>query len=166
MGHHISFCRSCRYGALALCPCLLALLMPSAALAQDEGKTVRVGWYDSSFNRVDAAGRRSGYGYEYQLKVAAYTGWQYVYVSGSWPELMQMLARGEIDLLSDVSFTPERVGRKASSSPVRVRPVTDDGAPGRVLCPPAEFGWYHGVRLRPSEAALFLPFQEGRNRWK
>ena len=68
--------------------------------------TVRVGWYDSSFNSMDASGRRSGYAYEYQLKVASYAGWKYEYVSGSWPALMQMLIDGEIDLMSDVSYTP------------------------------------------------------------
>ncbi len=47
-------------------------------------------------------------GYEYQLKVAAYTGWKYQYISGSWPKLLQMLISRDIDLLSDVSFTPEQ----------------------------------------------------------
>ncbi|MBQ6504771.1 MAG: hypothetical protein IJI57_12755 [Flexilinea sp.] len=50
------------------------------AAAQDESKTVRVGWYDSSYNTMDASGRRTGYAYEYQLKIAAYTGWSYEYV--------------------------------------------------------------------------------------
>jgi diguanylate cyclase (GGDEF)-like protein len=71
-------------------------------------KTVRVGWYDSSFNTVDQFGRRSGYAYEYQMKIAGYTGWNYEYINGSWSELMQMLIDGEIDLMSDVSFTKER----------------------------------------------------------
>lgn len=86
-----------------------ALMMPSVAYAKEEtGKTVRVGWYDSSFNRMDEYGRRSGYAYEYQQKLAAYTGWNYVYVEGSWPELLQMLIDGDIDLMSDVSYTEER----------------------------------------------------------
>ena len=78
------------------------------AAAQDESKTVRVGWYDSSYNTMDASGRRTGYAYEYQLKIAAYTGWSYEYVKGSWSDLMQMLLNGEIDLMSDVSYTAER----------------------------------------------------------
>lgn len=101
--------------ALALCLVLVAAFMlPSTAHAQDSedsGKTVRVGWYESSFNTTDQSGRRSGYAYEYQLKVAAYTGWAYEYVNGSWSELMQMLEAGEIDLLSDVSYTPDREER-------------------------------------------------------
>ena len=63
---------------------------------------------DSSYNTVDSFGRRSGYAYEYQLKIAAYTGWSYEYVTGSWSELLGMLIKGDIDLMSDVSYTAER----------------------------------------------------------
>ena len=71
-------------------------------------KVVRVGWYESPFNMTDSYGGRSGYAYEYQQKIAAYTGWKYEYVTTSWPKLLQMLQEGEIDLLSDVSYTEER----------------------------------------------------------
>ena len=98
-----------RCGALALCLIMLAALMaPLAALAQDAAKTVRVGWYESSFNHMDQYGRRSGYAYEYQMKLSVYTGWSFEYVTGSWSELMEKLEKGEIDLMSDVSYTPER----------------------------------------------------------
>ena len=80
----------------------------NAAGQTNEKKTVRVGWYDSSFNRKDKFGRRSGYAYDYQQKIAAYTGWEYEYVEGSWPELLDMLKEGRLDLMSDVSFTEER----------------------------------------------------------
>lgn len=96
---------------LALMFCLTAsvIMMPFTAYAEEETeKTVRVGWYDSSFNRMDEYGRRSGYAYEYQQKIAAYTGWKYEYVEGSWSELLQMLIDGDIDLMSDVSYTEER----------------------------------------------------------
>ena len=98
-----------RLCALILCLVIAsALTLPFIAHAQESEKTVRVGWFESPFNLIDRFGRRSGYGYEYQQKIAAYTGWTYEYAEGSWPELMQMLTDGEIDLLSDVSFTEER----------------------------------------------------------
>ena len=98
-----------RIACFLLCLMLAAGLLPAAATAPDTGeKTVRVGWYESAFNKTDSAGRRSGYAYEYQMKIAAYTGWRYEYVEASWPELLQMLIRGEIDLMSDVSYTEER----------------------------------------------------------
>ena len=123
---------------LLACVLAMAFALPSVAYAQDSGsvsasqvaasaasaeaselvadpaspeaaqKTVRVGWFESPFNIMDQFGRRSGYAYEYQRKIAAYTGWNYEYVKGSWSELVQKLKDGEIDLMSDVSFKEER----------------------------------------------------------
>ena len=86
-----------------------AFLAPSAAFAQEAGqKLVRVGWFDSSFCYWDQFGRRCGVAYEYQQKISAYTDWTYEYIEDSWPNLLQKLMAGEIDLLSDVSYKPER----------------------------------------------------------
>ncbi|MBQ7647104.1 MAG: EAL domain-containing protein [Clostridia bacterium] len=85
-------------------------------LAEDSGRIVRVGWYESPFNTMDELGRRTGYAYQYQQKIAAYSGWKYEYVEGSWADLMQMLIDGRIDLMSDVSFTEERAGEMLFSS--------------------------------------------------
>ena len=61
----------------------MTFMVPLTAYAQESGKTVRVGWYESPFNTMDQFGRRSGYAYDYQQKIAAYTGWNYEYVEGS-----------------------------------------------------------------------------------
>ena len=53
-------------------------------------------------------GLRSGYAYDYQRLIAAHAGWTYKYVEGSWSDLLDMLQRGEIDLLSDITPSPER----------------------------------------------------------
>ena len=96
---------------------LLAVLVPMSVFAAEQGKkTVRVGWYESPFNITDSYGGRSGYAYEYQQKIAAYTGWEYEYVKTSWPKLLEMLQQGEIDLLSDVSHTEERAKRMLYSA--------------------------------------------------
>ena len=94
---------------------LLLLAMVISALAsftvqaeEKEHKVVRVGWYDSSFNYYDEFGRRCGIDFEYLQKISAYTGWTYEYVEDSWPNLLDMLENGEIDLLSDVSYKEER----------------------------------------------------------
>lgn len=103
------FARVRTFASVLLCLALVLAILPAAGADGAAGeKVVRVGWYESSFNRTDSLGRRSGYAYEYQMKLAAYTGWKYQYVVGSWPELLQMLINGEIDLMSDVSYTPER----------------------------------------------------------
>ena len=87
---------------------ILILTTITVSAAQSEGKTVRVGWHEAPFFITDQFGRKSGYSYEYQMKVAAYTGWKYEYVEGSWSELLQKLKDGEIDLMSDVSYMEER----------------------------------------------------------
>ena len=98
-----------RFAALLIALCLAAMLtLPAAAFAQEETKTVRVGWHEPPYFITDQYGRRSGYSYEYQWKLAAYTGWRYEYVEGTWSELMQKLKDGEIDLMSDVSYMEER----------------------------------------------------------
>lgn len=86
----------------------LILLSLAINVAAKPKKVVRVGWYESAYNSTDRFGHRSGYAYEYQQKIAAYTGWKYEYVEGNWATLLEMLQKGEIDLLSDVSYTPER----------------------------------------------------------
>ena len=82
-------------------------VLPAKA-EEKEHKKVRVGWYDSSFCYYDSFGRRCGIDYEYQQKISAYTGWEFEYVEDSWPNLLEKLKNGEIDLLSDVSYKPER----------------------------------------------------------
>ena len=93
--------------AILLALCVL-LALPLSAFAEEETKTVRVGWFESTFCYRDQFGRRCGIDYEYQHKISAYTGWTYEYVEDSWSNLLQMLMAGEIDLLSDVSYTEER----------------------------------------------------------
>lgn len=67
----------------AICFLMLSVIFSTSAFAQEK-KVVRVGWYDSEpFTYFDRFGRRRGYAYEYQQKIAAYTGWTYEYVDGS-----------------------------------------------------------------------------------
>ena len=88
---------------------LIGLMVPVSAYAYSpQRKVVRVGWYESTFCFWDRYGRRCGIDYEYQHKISAYTGWTYEYVEDSWSNLLEMLKKGEIDLLSDVSYTKER----------------------------------------------------------
>lgn len=117
-GAMVSYAKNTRIPAFLLCILMaLSLIMPLTAYAQEsEQKVVRVGWYESPFNYTDQNGRRSGYAYEYQQRIAAYTGWEYEYVDASWPELLEMVKTGEIDLMSDVSYTEERAEEMLFSS--------------------------------------------------
>ena len=99
---------------LVLVSVLVGLMLPAVALADEEAdnsendNVVRIGWFDSSFCYYDSFGRRCGIDYEYSQRISAYTGWTYEYVEDTWPNLLEMLKNGEIDILSDVSYMPER----------------------------------------------------------
>ena len=93
----------------SLCPVTVHAGETASSEGKEDGsKTVRVGWYESTFCYVDQFGRRCGIDFEYQQKISEYNGWEYEYVEGSWSNLLQMLTDGKIDLLSDVSYTEER----------------------------------------------------------
>ena len=94
---------------LGLCLLLMVTLLPiSAAAEEKEQESVRVGWFEDSYNITGPNGERSGYGYEYQQSVAAYTGWTYDYITAGWSDLLKMMQDGELDLMSGVSYTDER----------------------------------------------------------
>lgn len=94
---------------LLLTTLIMSISSAFTVYAENNSKrVVRVGWHETPFFIKDDNGRMSGYSYEYQCKIAAYTGWDYEYVYGTWSELMQKLKNGEIDLMSDVSYSEER----------------------------------------------------------
>ena len=98
-----------RFGSLLLCLILMVSLLPVSARAEEpEAKVVRVGWYEDAYNITGKDGQRSGYGYEYEQSVAAYTGWTYEYVEAGWADLLEMMENGEIDLMGGISYTDER----------------------------------------------------------
>ena len=89
-----------------LCLSFLITMLPTTVVAKNEN--IRVGAFEGSYNEVDENGRRSGYGYEFQQGVAAYTGWTYKYIKTDWSDCFQKLESGQIDLLGGVSYTEER----------------------------------------------------------
>ena len=155
-----------------LAVCLLLALILSAAVpahaASAEKKVVRVGWYESAFHRTDQFGRRSGYGYEYQQRVAIYTGWTYEYVEGSWSELFEKLVAGEIDLLSDVSYTEARAEKILySAEPMGGEDYHVFIAPDNTEIRPDDFSTMNGKRLGVNKNSiqeqLFLEWADKHN---
>ena len=74
-------------------------------------KTVKVGYYIDAGNFMSGFSpedERAGYAYEYLQNIASYTDWEYEYVYGYWDSLNEKLLRGEIDLLTDVSYRADR----------------------------------------------------------
>jgi len=72
---------------------------------------VRVGYvHFPGFTDVDANGVRSGYGYDFLQKVAPYCNFEYEYMAEdkNYSEVMDMLERGEVDLLVPCHQFPPR----------------------------------------------------------
>ena len=97
-----------KFTYLFFCFFLLSTIFALPAMAAPQPKVVRVGWFEDLYNNISKNGERSGYAYDYGQAVAAYTGWSYEYVPGKWEELQQKLQKGEIDILSCVSYTDKR----------------------------------------------------------
>lgn len=89
---------------------IITCVLIFSALNLSATEKVKMGYYSAPgfFEGAYEGGIKSGYGYEYIKMLANYGDWQYEYVYDSWPNLMDKLLRGEIDLLADVSYTPER----------------------------------------------------------
>jgi signal transduction histidine kinase/ABC-type amino acid transport substrate-binding protein/ActR/RegA family two-component response regulator len=108
-----------RHGA-GICAVLLVLLLcisggisVSAAGSSAARKTIRVGYFPfDGYQMVDADGTRSGYGYDYLQAMLPYMDFSYSYAgyaeNKSWSDMLDMLDRGEIDLLTSASKTDER----------------------------------------------------------
>ncbi len=95
-----------------------ALLMASVpigsvtAAESSDPQVLRVGYFSfSGYHDIDdSTQKRSGYGYEFLQMVAKHTDWQYVYegYDKSYAECLDMLERGELDIVTSVSKTAER----------------------------------------------------------
>lgn len=96
-----------------LCVFLMCFtLFPACQSSAEDAETVRVGYYENEVFQEGASPEaiKTGYAYEYYLKLSEYTGWKYEYVYGSYGELYQMLLAGRIDLLAGLAWKAERSG--------------------------------------------------------
>ena len=88
---------------------LLPALLPAKAAAETApAKVVRVGSFEDTFNYVNEKGVRKGYGYELLQTLSGYTGWEFEYVTCDWSDCFEKLENGEIDIMGDISYTPDR----------------------------------------------------------
>ena len=104
-----------------LCPASAQEQAPDTSSQSEspEIKTVRVGWLLSNqgFQNGMPGEYLSGWGYEYLQTLSYYTpGWKYEYVPGTFPELIQKLKDGEIDLMPNISYSAERAEKLLFSS--------------------------------------------------
>ncbi|WP_352399128.1 transporter substrate-binding domain-containing protein [Anaerotignum sp.] len=78
--------------------------------ADEDTEKVRVGFFEIPiYQNIEVDGTYSGYSYDYLQAIAQYTGWEYEYVTGvSFYECLEMLKKGEIDIMGVLQKTPQR----------------------------------------------------------
>jgi diguanylate cyclase (GGDEF)-like protein len=99
---------------------LLTMLPRYTALAdetQEKQKTVRVAYVlTDNFQEGGEGEHKYGYGYEYLQQISYYTGWDYTYVYGSFQECLNQLIAGDVDLMTNVTYTASRAEKIAYSA--------------------------------------------------
>ncbi len=90
--------------------CFLLYSQPAPAEADKGEKAVRVGYYeDGDYMRRTHSGEYVGFNFEYLQEISKFSGLTYQVVDGvSWEHTLEMLEKGEIDILPAVYYTPER----------------------------------------------------------
>ncbi len=90
------------------CSAAIVVLLASNAFASE----VRVGVYNNPPKiRVEEDGSAGGFFADITTEVGRREGWDVEYVPGTWSQGLQRLERGEIDLMVDVAYSPDRAER-------------------------------------------------------
>ena len=90
-------------------PSILLLLLLAAAPVQGGDRLIRVGVYDNiPLSYIDQNGTAGGFYVDLLTHIARREGWQLVYVPGTWPECLDNLRNGRIDLLGVIAHSAER----------------------------------------------------------
>lgn len=88
---------------------IIAILFGLPHLSAASNKEVRIGVYENFpkvFSRPD--GTPAGIFIDIIQEIAHREKWTLHYVHGTWPECLQRLSAGEIDVMLDVAYSPER----------------------------------------------------------
>lgn len=131
--------------------CMISLFPTRACAAAGNSRTLRVGFFAfDGYHIQDGDGNRSGYGYDFLQLLARYGDWTYDYVGydKSWSEMQNMLADGEIDLLTSAQKTPERQETFAfSDQAIGTSSVVLTVRSGDTRYAAGDYATYNGMRV-------------------
>lgn len=107
---------------------ILAIIMMGSIVSSfaikahaSEVDTVRVGFFSfDGYHEIDENDRKSGYGYDFLTLMKRYSNvnFEYVGYDKSWNEMLTMLDRGEIDMVTSAHKTAERLEQYDFSMPI------------------------------------------------
>ncbi|MEG2896775.1 MAG: response regulator [Eubacterium sp.] len=98
--------------ASVACLIILSIMAVPISAAEDwstQSRVVKVGYFEfPGYQERGENDAKSGYGYAYLQELKKYANWQYEYVYAPYDECLEMLKKGEIDLLTSVSYSESR----------------------------------------------------------
>ncbi len=107
--------------ALFVCLALISSSIPSAAAETANNRTVKAGVFSfDGYHMRDDNGVYTGYGIELLNLISQYSHLNFVYTGydKSWDEMLDMLERGEIDVVTSARKTRQRTENFAFSNPI------------------------------------------------
>lgn len=97
------------YSILGLVSIFFFFSFSVSAMAASSEKAIRVGWFPfEGYQEYDEDGKPYGYNYEYLQKIAGVTGWKYEFVDVTWGEALEMLQKGDLDIVGCMFKSAER----------------------------------------------------------
>lgn len=133
--------------------CCISIFMGSVPVWAEETDTttVKAGFFmRSGYHMIDEDGTRSGYGYEFFMKLSRYSDLEFEYVGyeNSWSEMLEMLKKGDIDILTaahmneeremDFDYTEKSIGSNYSMLTVKQ---------GNTVIKAGDYSTYNGIRV-------------------
>jgi PAS domain S-box-containing protein len=94
---------------LLSCLAMFTMVAASPLINPNQTRTVRVGIYQNEPKVfIDEKGQPAGIFVDLLHNVAVQEGWSLIYVSCEWEDCLRALEDGQIDLMPDVAYSPER----------------------------------------------------------
>jgi signal transduction histidine kinase/CheY-like chemotaxis protein len=111
--HGTDFQRRCKHALRAFCPiCIFVIVLIAEGTSLVAAREVTVGVYENPpkvFTHAD--GKPAGIFVDIVEEIAQREDWTLRYVHGSWPQCLERLESGAIDLMVDVAYSRERAGK-------------------------------------------------------
>lgn len=123
---------------------------PVSADTQTERPVIKVGFFSlGGYHMIDEEGNRSGYGYDFLRLTARYLDVNYEYIGydKSWEDMLEMLASGQIDLLTSANKTPERESLFEYSKSIGTSSTILTTLPSNQTIVAHNYETYNGIRV-------------------
>ncbi len=138
--------------AAALCIGVALLITYIFAVSPEAAEDkIKVGFFKfSGYHEISEDGARSGYGYDFFQKISAYDDWTFDYTGYdlSYSDNLDMLERGDLDVVTSVSKTPEREKLFLfSDEPIGTNATIFTVKAGNMNVVAGEYSTYDGLKI-------------------